>query len=140
MHACMLLFLPALFFLFHDSPPKMSFLSYSACIQQAPNTDMSLISSHLNLVCLFDISYESLEIICELLCMHLILCSRLLECVKYLYYNLVVDHPYALYLSLCHVLLCVFHLHNDLYFPLLERFHLSLVILLLCLCSYELCL
>jgi hypothetical protein len=101
---------------------------------------MWLIPSHLNLVHFLNISCKSLELLYEFLCLHLSLRDLIPECVQYLHYNLVIDQHCALHLNLCHVLLCVFRLRNDLYFPLLERFHLSSVLLLLRLHSYELCL
>jgi hypothetical protein len=100
---------------------------------------MWLVLSHLNLVHFFDLSCESLELLYEFLFLRLSLCGLLLQYVQYLQCNLIIDHLWALYLSLCHVLLCVFHLCSDLYCLLLERFHLSLVFLL-CLRDYELCL
>jgi hypothetical protein len=98
---------------------------------------MWLVPSHLNFVHLFNLSCESLELLCEFLFLCLILCGLLPECIQYLHCNLVVDHICALCLSLCHVLICIFFLRDDLDCSLLERFHLSLVLLLLCLRNYE---
>jgi hypothetical protein len=101
---------------------------------------MWLVLSHLNLVHFFDLSFESLELLCEFFFFHLSPHGLLPECIQYLHCHLIIDHLCAICLSLCHVLICVFHLRNDLCFPLLELFHLSLELLLLCLHDYELCL
>jgi hypothetical protein len=134
MHVCMLIFLPAVTFLLHAFLPKITFLSDSACFQQAPNTDMWLVPSHLTLVCFVDLSCNRLELLRELCCLRLGLHSLLLECVQYLHCNLVPDHPCTLCLGLCHIRFDFLCLCNDLCCSLLEQFHLSLE-LLFCVCA-----
>jgi hypothetical protein len=102
---------------------------------------MELVSSHLSFVLFFKNSYENLELLCEFPFLRLSMRGLFSKCVQYLHCNILVDHLCALYLSLCHVLLCLFCMRNDLHCYLLERFHLRLLILLnLCLCGYEFCL
>ena len=98
---------------------------------------MWLVPSHLNLVHFFDFSCERLKLLCEFICLCLSLHSLFSKCIQYLHCNLVVDHLCALCLSLCLVLIYLFYLCNDLRCSLLERFHLILSLLLLCLCNYE---
>jgi hypothetical protein len=117
--------------------PKIAFLSDSAYFQQAPNTDMCLILSHLTLVGFIDLSCDHLELLCELCCLRLGLCSLLLKCVQYLHCNIVTDHPCALYLGLCHIHFCFLCLCNELCCSLLEWFYLSPTLIFLCLRSYE---
>jgi hypothetical protein len=135
MHACVLLFLPIVVFLVHAFLPKISFLSILVFFQQPPNT---LIPSHLALVCFVDLPCDRLKILHELFCLCLGLCVLLLECIQYLYCNIVVDHPCTFCLGLCHTCFGFFFLCNQLCCSLLEWLHLSLALLFLHLCSYEL--
>jgi hypothetical protein len=79
MHAHMFLFHLVVSFLLHASLPKIAFLYYSACLQSAPNTNMWLILSHLNLVCFVDLSCDLLKLLCELCFLYLGLHGLLLE-------------------------------------------------------------
>jgi hypothetical protein len=137
MHARVLLFIPYVFFLLHDSLPKITFLPNSLYIQQTPNIDMCLVSSHLNLMYFVDLSYDHLELLRELHCLQLGLHGLLLECIQYLHCNIIAEHPCLLFLSLCHVRIFFFRLCNDLCCPFLEQFHLSMALLFLCLWSYD---
>jgi hypothetical protein len=140
MHARVMFFLPTVTFLLHSFLPKIVFLFYLAYFQEDPNTDMWLIPSHLTLVCFIDLSFDRLKILHEICFLCLGLHSLLLECVQYLHCNLLIDHPCTLCLGLFHLHFCFLHLCNNLCFPLLDRFHLSLALLFLCLHNYELCL
>jgi hypothetical protein len=101
---------------------------------------MWLVSIHLNFVRFFNSSYKILKLFCEFLCFCLSLRGLFPDCIQYLRCNIFAHHLCALCLSLYHVLLCVFFLYNELRCPLLDIFHLSLPLLLLCLHDYELCL
>jgi hypothetical protein len=105
MHARVLLFLPAIASLVHSFFPKIAFLSTLASFQQAPNTDMFLVLSHLTFMCLIDLPGDLLELFPELCFLCLILRGLLLECVYCLHYNIIIDQPYALCLGLCHICL-----------------------------------
>jgi hypothetical protein len=66
MHACMLLFLPVVVFLVHAFLPKINFISSLSYFQQAPNTDIWLIPSHLTFVCFVDLPSDCLELLPQL--------------------------------------------------------------------------
>jgi hypothetical protein len=140
MHAHVLLFLPAVAFLVHAFLPKIDFLYAFAYIQQAPNINMWLVSSHLTSVCFVNIPGDRLELLHELCCMRLGLHNVLLECVQYLHCNITANNIFTLLLGLCHICFGFLFLCNDLCCSLLERFHLVLALLFLCLHSYEFCL
>jgi hypothetical protein len=135
MHACVLLFLSVVASLVHTFFPKIIFLSALACFQQAPNTDMWLVSIHLTFVSFVDIPSDRLEILPKIHCLCLSLHGLLLKCVYCLHYNLVVDQPCALCLVLFHICLGFLYLCSEFYYSLLEWFHLILVLLFLCLRS-----
>jgi hypothetical protein len=140
MHVHMFLFLPVLSFLVHAFIPRIAFLYALAYFQQAPNTDMWLIPSHLTSVCFVDLPGDNLELLLELHLLCLSLCGLLLKCVQCLYCNFVADKPFTLCLGLCHICLGFLYPCNDLCCSLLEWFHLILALLFLCLHSYEFCL
>jgi hypothetical protein len=117
--------------------PKISFLYSWACFQQAPNTKMWLILSHLTSVCFIDLPGDRLELLHKLCFLHSSLCGILLECIQHLHCNLVVDHPFTFCLGVCHICFGFLFLCNDLCCMLLEWFHLSLTLLFLFLRSYE---
>ena len=98
---------------------------------------MWLIPSHLTLVCFVNISCDHLELLCELYFLRLVLHILLLECIQYLYFNLIIDHSCTLFPGLCHISFGFLFLYNDLCFLLLEWFHLILALLFLCLHNYE---
>jgi hypothetical protein len=102
-----------------------------------PGSDAWLILSHLTFVRFFNSSCESLKHHCEFLFLCLSLHDIFSKCLQYLHCDLIAYDLCALCLILCHVLLFIFCLRNDVRCPLLERFHLSLALLLLCLCGYE---
>jgi len=99
---------------------------------------MWFVLRHLNLVHFVDISCESLKLLFEFIFLCFSLHGILPKWVQYMHCNHFIDHLYTLFLSSCHVIICVFYLRNDLHYLLLEWFHLSLALLLLCLCGYEL--
>jgi hypothetical protein len=116
-HACVLFFLPVVSLLacacvvFPSSGrfPCACFLSQKrlaflprplACLQQAHNTDMWLVLSHLSFVCFLDLLGDCLELFLELCYTCLRLHSLLLECVHYLECNFITDQFHALFLGL----------------------------------------
>jgi hypothetical protein len=135
-----LLFLPAVAFLVHALFPKIGFLFSLAYFQQAPNTDMWLIPSHITFVRFIDLPSDHLELLPELHFLCLGMHSLLLECVYCLRCNLVTDKPCTLCLGLFHVFLSFLYLCNDFFYSLLKRFHLSLALDFLHLRSGEFCL
>jgi hypothetical protein len=62
-----------------------------AYLQKAPNTDMSLIPSHLIFVCLLNLLGDRLKLFLECCCLCLHVHSLLLECVHYLDCNFLND-------------------------------------------------
>lgn len=119
---------------------KIACLYDSAFFQQDPNTDMWLIPRHLTSVCFVDLSCDHLELLHELCCLCLVLRDLFLECIQYLHCDLIIENPCKLFLVLCHICFGFICLCDDLGYSLLEQFNLSLVLLFLCLHSYELCL
>jgi hypothetical protein len=99
--------------------PKTPCFSALACLQQAPNTDMWLIPSHLAFVCFLDLLGDCLELFLELCCLCLRLCSLLLECVHYLDCYFITDQFHALFLGLCYMCLGFFFLCQDFCYPAL---------------------
>jgi hypothetical protein len=140
MNARILIFPPVVAFLLHAILPKISFLSDSTYFQQAPNTNMWLISSHLTLVWFVNLSCVRLELLHKTCFLRLGLRVIILECIQYLHCNIITNRDFTLYLGLCHICFFFLCLCNDLCYPLLEWFHLSQTLLFMCLCNYEFCL
>jgi hypothetical protein len=80
-------------------------LSTSACCQQAPNTDMWLISSHLILLSFLGLLGDRLELFLELCCFCQCLCSLLLDGVHYLGFHFVIDQSCTFFLGLFYLYL-----------------------------------
>jgi hypothetical protein len=137
-HVPLLFFLPTATFLVHALFRKIALISAFFCFQQAPNTDMWLSPTHLTKI--FDLPGHCLEFFLELYYLCLCLHGLLLECVHYLDYIFVTDQFHALFLCLCYMRLCFLFLFQGFCYLLLKRFHLSLMLFLLCLCNCEFCL
>jgi hypothetical protein len=140
MHACMFFFLPTIAFLVYGFFAKITLLSTLVCFQQAPNTDMWLLLSHLSFVHFVGLPSDNLELFLELCYLCLRLRGLLLECVYCLGCNFITDKSGALLLGLLYMSLGFLCLCKDFCYFLLEQFHLSLTLLFLCLRGGEFCL
>jgi hypothetical protein len=101
---------------------------------------MWLVPSNLSFVRFIDLPGDPLELLLELCCLCLHLRGVFLERVYYLDCNFVTDQSNTLSLGPCYKCLDFLCMCNDLCYSLLERFHLSLTLLFLCLRSGEFCL